>query len=168
MGREVVEIEAPCRGGCPAFELEEVLDALREPGRRLHWSVEKLYAVGRPALLGRTMWQLGEEITETPGGLRLSWDELEVLAAGCFQVLDARIVGSDGTTETGSRDVVVEVEWGTRWRFTAYDRTVIERCRSLERDACSGALREAERWDDREPEDVCVELAGDQTVGFPC
>jgi hypothetical protein len=168
MAREVVEIEARCRRGHPAFELEEVLDALREPGRHLHWSVEKLYAVGRPALLGRTMWQLGDEISKTPGGLRLSWDELEVLAAGCFQVLDARIVGSERSSGSAAGDVVVEVEWGTHWRFTAHDESVLERCKSLE-SAAPGEFASDEAGEQIcPPDDFRVELDDDQAVGFPC
>jgi hypothetical protein len=171
MAHEVVEIEARCRRGHPAFELEEVLDALREPGRRLHWAIEKLYAVGRPALLGRTMWQLGNEITRTPGGLRLTWDELEALAAGCFQVVDARIVGSADSSAATAGDVVVEVECGRRWRITAEDRALLDRCRSLE-NAPAGPGLDDELDDEeggvQELDDALLELDGDQTVGFPC
>lgn len=158
MVSEMVEIESRCRRGHPAFELEEVLDVLRESGRHLHWSIEKLYAVGRPALLGRTMWQIGDEITRTPGGFRLSWDELEVFAASCFQVVDARLVGRHDTA--GGGDLVVEVEAGRRWRITAGDQAILERCRSLEAVAPAPSMYGID-----EPLLVVEE---DQTSDLPC
>jgi hypothetical protein len=85
-------------------------------------------------------------------------------------VVDARIVGTADSSTSSEEDVVVEVECGRRWRFTAHSRAVLDRCRSLEHASGSSAMdvEEEERGGPSELDDELLALGGDQTVGFPC
>jgi hypothetical protein len=67
--------------------------------------------------------------------------------------------------------VVVEVECGRRWRITAEDRALLDRCRSLENAPAGPGLDDeldAGERELQELDDALMELGGDQTVGFPC
>ncbi|MDQ7006567.1 MAG: hypothetical protein Q9Q40_05005 [Acidobacteriota bacterium] len=144
MSGTTIEIKDRDDEGLPAVELGDILPLVEEKGRTLKWAILNLYAVGNPHRLGRTMRELGDEVSRSPHGVLLNWDELEEFSRSVFQIMDAVIVGcrdaerlprkDEVEQRDGDCEIVIRAIDASRWRLSAMDDSMMSRFRHVFRD----------------------------------
>jgi len=134
------------KNGVLAFDLIDLLNLLPPGAQQINWSILDLsqFLENQDELhvYGRQLLRINEEAHNTPGGYKLSWQDLRLYAGAISQVADGVFVGckdvealSRLSYESADDDIyavseiVLEVFDSSYWIVFSRDDEFLNRCR---------------------------------------
>lgn len=107
------------------FDLREVLDAVG-PHEELAWVLYDAQFNGDVRTVWPEGWESVQRRSDMPGGVPLTWQEMQTLGATCQQIIDGRFTGYD---EAGHPLLQVQAVDSSYWIIWAQDAAILERVR---------------------------------------
>ena len=133
----IAEIRDSDARGFLTVELRDFLRVVEPEGRHLIWSILDLEARSDPDKFKANLLEIEQQVSQSPQGLILSWEELVEFADALIEVLDTVIVGCKdkkliprlvpGDEIFSTCEIGIEAFDSSLWRVYARDDKLLQK-----------------------------------------